>query len=218
MVTNIGKKVGLAGVVICYSLMALSAETSLEQSAYDLRSSSPQVRAAATEYLKTQHSSAANDILLAAMAEERNPGLRARLIEALDVNASSAAFSAAADAVFDKNPHVAQSAVIALGGGSDSARVTAVLEKVIMGKSVPEQVKQGAVNALGFHSSTDSVRILDYVAANTGNPEDMRQLAVQSMGRIGTKDAAARIKKYRNDKSKKVSGTAKKAAAIKTKK
>ncbi len=193
------------------------AQSRFDQSKYDLAGSSPALRAAAVEYFRDQHSAPADAVLMERIGSEPNAGLRARLVEAIDVNVSSAAFAFVAKLLKDPNQYVAQSAAISLGACSDSARVVPVFETAVKDKAVPARVKQAIVNALGFHVSTDSVRLLDYVAGNTGNPGEMRQLAVNSLARIGTKEAADRINLYRNDKDPRVKGEARKAAAPKKK-
>lgn len=193
------------------------AQSDFEQKKFDLDSSSPAVRSAAVEYFKAQHSPEANSLMLARIAAEKNPGVKTSYIEALDVNASTGAFKTAAELLADPNPYVAQSAAIALGACGDQARLLPVFEDSLKG-GAPKQVRQAIVNILGFHASTGAVTLLDYVAADTANPSEMRRQAVNSLARIGTKDALKKAGAYAKDKDAKVSGEAKKAAAIKKKK
>ena len=203
-------KYTVAAVVLLLPALA-SAQSVFDQKKFDLDSSSPAVRAAAVEYFKGQHSAAADEVLLARLEAERNPGVRAGLVEAVDVNVSTAAFSAVASLLDDPNPYVAQSAAIAMGACGDG-RLLPVYEKALKG-GAPAQVKQTIVNMLGFRSDPGAVALLDAVAAEKTNPSEMRRLAVTSMGRIGTKDALNKAAAYAKDKDPRVSGEAKKAAA-----
>lgn len=194
-----------------------AAQDTFEQRKFDLESSSPPVRTAAVEYFRDQHSAPAAKVLLARIAAEKNPGLRIPLIEAIDVNASTEAFSALAVLLEDPNPHVAQAAAISIGACADPARLLPVFEKGLKG-AAPRQVKLSIVNMLGFHRSTGAVALLDSVAADKAGAPELRGLAVGSMARIGTKDALSKAGAYAGDKDPRVSGEAKKAAAANKKK
>lgn len=203
-------------VVLMVFLIAVSAslpaaaQSDFDQKKFDLGSSSPTVVVAAIDYFKRARTLKANDVLLERLGMEKNPGMKTRLIEALDVNRSTSAFAAVASLAGDPNRQLAHSAVLSLGRAGKPAAAIPIFEKVLQDPAASNQVKQAVVNVLGAHISTDSVRLLDSVAANTGNPSVMRQQAVSSMRRFGTKDAADKVKKYVNDKDAAVKGEARK--------
>lgn len=202
-------------VAVAYWGLPVSAQSVFEQNKYNLESSSPAVRVAAVEYFKAQGSLEANNVLLERVKAEKNIGMKLRLIEAVNVNISSEAFKTVASLLSDPNPAVGQSAAISLGACSDPEALIPVFEKTLKDRNSPARVKQSVVNVLGLHVSTGSIRLLDSVAASTANPAGMRQLAVYSMGRMETKEAAEKVKRYVNDKNAAVSGEAKKAGASK---
>jgi len=203
------------GAAVCLAVLGclqgqVWAQSEFEQRTAELTSSSPTVRVAAVEYFRNARTTAANNVLLERLGAEKDLAMKIRLVEALDVSGSTAAFAAVAELAGDPNRQVAHSAVIVLGRSGRTEAVIPVFEKILAAPGSSAKVKQAVVNALGLHPGPEAVRLLDSVAADTANPSGMRQTAVSYMRRFGTKDAADKVKLYINDKDAAVKSEAKK--------
>ncbi len=164
----------------------------------------------AIEVLKSTSAAGAQELLLSRLAPEADLYVKTRLIEAVDVNRSSAALSAVLGYLGDTNPDVQRSAVISLSRCARFDSIVPQLSKALAA-SPSFGVKSWIVNSLSLHHTTLSVEALDGAVKNEKNPLEIRKLAISSMGKMGAygRKVAATHEKNKNaalrEEAKKVS-------------
>lgn len=163
-----------------------------------LNSTTAAVRLSAIQELSILQTDDAINALVEHLKKEKDNYLKIQIIESLNVETSTVAFSAVVDAIYDKNSYVRQSAVRQLGYSSKPEKVLPVIEK-LLNEEKDKSVKMTAINTLSLYKTTTTVEIIDKIVADKTADKDLRLLAVHLLGKIGTKEAKNKLQKYLAD-------------------
>ncbi len=202
---------------IIFSLLMLSALPCMaeikDQPAAEaaLNSASAKDRLDAISYLGAQRGDTAYAALAARFPDEKDAYLRVKIVEALDVAASTWAYNCAAAASADANKAVRASAAAAiapLAGRTDADKALKALAK-----DPAETVRLELINSLSVRPSTSAVSIIGAALADKKGPARPRRAAAAALGNMGTAAAAEELVKHLSDQDPEVKAAAQKGRA-----
>jgi len=162
-----------------------------------LNSASAKDRLEAIHYLALQKDQVSYEALAGRFQTEKDAYLRVQIVEALDVQGSTWAYSCAMSAADDGNKAVRQAAAPML---APLAGTPAGYKKLKAMAADPDaDVRMALVNSLAVDHSTAAVSIIGTVLTDKKGPLGARRLAASRLSEMNTKEADTELLKHLSD-------------------
>jgi HEAT repeat protein len=171
-----------------------------------LNSATAKDRLAAIYYLGAQRTPAAYEALASHFAGEKDAYLRTQLVDSLDVNASTWAFSCALAAAGDANRYVRQAAAMVLSRKAGDPAADKQLGALAADPS--DSVRLALVNSLSVNPSTSSVAVLGSVLGDHKAALRTRRAAANVLSKMKTPASDDMVLRYLSDADSQIKAAA----------
>jgi HEAT repeat protein len=170
------------------------------------KSNSAKDRLGAISYFGAQRTQSAYEALASQFQTEKDAYLRVRIVEALDVQGSTWAYSCASAAAADTNRAVRQEAAVALAANAGDP---ATEQKLRVLAADPEPgVRMALLQGLSVNTSTTSVSIIGGVLGDHNGPLSSRRAAARVLSAMKTKAADDMLLRYLSDSDPQIEAAA----------
>lgn len=205
-------------IAVAFTLPCAAAVKDTVAALTALKSGVAKDRLEAVSFLVAQRSPDAYKTLAAHFPEEKDAYLRVQIVEGLDVEGSTWAYTCAVAAADDVNKSVRQAAASALASKAGDPAAAAKLK--ILAADASESVRFSVVNSLSVDASTSAVAIIGGMLADDKGPVKERRAAAAALSKMKTPSADTELFKHLSDADPeiKASAVSRKSESVKSSK
>jgi len=171
-----------------------------------LGASTAKERLSAIYYFGSQRTPGAYEALTAHYPEEKDAYLRVQIVEALDVQGSTWAYSCAVTAAEDRNKAVRQAAAVSLS--SKAGDPVADRKLKALAADPYDSVRLSLLSALSVNTSTSSVSIIGAVLSDHKGAAGTRRAAANILSKMKTKASDDMLLRYLSDSDPQIKAAA----------